>query len=520
MHTLQKKILPIEQKLLLHGYSHSASLFCIAAPKVDFWGDDGQIENLFFYKNGNRIENYICEENANIKSNTTVTILETDKKKILNTYCEKTKGKGSCFLYQEAGEAIDCEVKVNKFRWNNMWSFGGIRICAVNEPNRIEFRIGFAPNNKIAVIHIFENQEKYEVFDNESDFDCVKVQMDDDNIYCYFSKDGIEWTEYMIENNYIPNNMRKLGFFLWTDDERYKNWFYTNYIQLHASYNLESHFDVKLDYYTGMKTYDRYDMCNPWIRQCFVDSQMLIEDDIVDFIKRSIDCNYYVALMLNERYTPDKWAYQYQDFDHESMVYGYDMDQKMVYLVGFDKNQYFSAYELSFEIFKEAYHKLSRYYEVRLMRFEVQPFVYSLDKELICKMFREYRDGVDSSYRNELNINQPIRCYGMKIYDVLLRNLAKLCDKRIAYIIHEHKQIMVNRVEFFCERGLIDNTDYSKLIELAKKIEELSQTLLLLCIKMQKTERDGLLGKLERKVAELKECDYMFIETIIKALDK
>ncbi|GEM_PF-1698142 len=520
MGILQKKILSIEKNILVHGYSHNACMFCIAASKVDFWGNDGQIENLVFLKDGNRTENYICEENTDIKSDIKVTILEEGKKKTINTYCSKTKGKGSCFLYQHAEEEIACEVKVDSFRWNNLWSFSGIRLCSENEQNRAEFRIGFAPNNRIAVVRIFKDQEKYESFDNTFEFDCVKVRLDENHISCYFAKDGNEWQEYMVEDNYFPTKQRKIGYFLWTDDEHYKNWFYTNYIQLHASYDLEPNFDVKLDYYTGVKVYDRYNVNNPWIRQSNIDPQLLDNEDIITFIKNSIDHNYYIALMLNEKYVTGTWAYQVQDLDHESMVYGYDMGEKIIFLVGFDKTQHFTTYELSIEMFREAYEKLSKSYELKLMRFEVQPFQYSLDKGLICRMFKEYRDGIDSSHREELNINQPIRCYGMNIYNVLLQNLSGLRDKGIAYILYEHKKNMKNRVEYLYERGCFNKTDYTSLVKMATKLEQLSQILLLLCIKFRIKKNEELLVKIEKKIIELQQVDTLFVEAMIKSLER
>ena len=108
----------------------------------------------------------------------------------------------------------------------------------------------------------------------------------------------------------------------------------------------------------------------------------------------------------------------------------------------------------------------------------------------------------------------------MNIYNVLLQNLSGLRDKGIAYILYEHKKNMKNRVEYLYERGCFNKTDYTSLVKMATKLEQLSQILLLLCIKFRIKKNEELLVKIEKKIIELQQVDTLFVEAMIKSLER
>lgn len=320
-------ILQVDTEPMLHGYFHSACMFCISSPKVKFNSVNGEIENLLFERRGKISTEYLFEECFGVGENGVVINLLNCTENAVRT--QKTiYSKDACFLYNSAQEPITCSVKINSFRWSNTWSFAGIRIVQGDDKG-IQFRIGFAADNKIAVIKKFTDNEDAKLYDNKEKYCYIKVKVNEDKIWCYMSVDGTDWIKYLEIDNFIPTENRKIGFYLWTDDDNFKNWFYTNYIQLHAGPELEAIYDVKLDYYTGIKMRDRYDIQNPWIKQFVISYDIMKQfHDIFDFLVKSIDKGHYIALMLNEKYIPSSVAYNAFDFEHQNLIYGYDLNDK------------------------------------------------------------------------------------------------------------------------------------------------------------------------------------------------
>lgn len=187
--------------------------------------------------------------------------------------------------------------------------------------------------------------------------------------------------------------------------------------------------------------------------------------------------------------------------------------------MGFDKYQHFKPYVLTFEEFFAAYNNLMNSYEITLINFSASEYVYNLNVKTVCKMLKEYRFSVDSSYREELNVNKKLRYYGIQIYDILLNNLHKLSDHRISYIIYEHKKIMVARIDYFKEKGLLYSVDYLRLHNKSKEIEELSARLILICIKYQISKQDKIIISIGEIIKEIKEKDINFIDDFIETLE-
>lgn len=79
----------------------------------------------------------------------------------------------------------------------------------------------------------------------------------------------------------------------------------------------------------------------------------------------------YVSLHLNEEYIPNKWAYNYKDFEHESLIYGLDDEKEVLYLMGFNKTQTFEPCTLSYSIFLSSYNNVFYSKELIMMSFTI-----------------------------------------------------------------------------------------------------------------------------------------------------
>ncbi len=94
-------------------------------------------------------------------------------------------------------------------------------------------QIGFSADDKINVVKTFADHQEDKLIENNENYCYIKVKVNMDKILCYMSVDGQDWIEYLSVDNFIPSENRRIGFYLWLGDDSFKNWFYSNHIQLH-----------------------------------------------------------------------------------------------------------------------------------------------------------------------------------------------------------------------------------------------------------------------------------------------
>lgn len=519
---MSKRILNVDENALLRGYSYSAETMAIAAAEVCFDGPDCTIEGLLFSDQEGISREYRCWENENPEEKSAVEVSDDGNRIVINTVNPETKGKGQAFLYEKAdGIKKSCQVHCISFKHNHICSFSGLKIGSYINKMAVEVRAGFFSNNKVGIVHFNteNNHSEFDMVDNKNGYQFIKLCMEDDELIVFLSADGIVWDEFHREKNPIPNENRLMGFSVWPGEEFYKNWFYTNHIQLHSYHDMSLSYDVKLDYYLGYQCFGRHNTFNPWVKESSLDPLLMSGFDCVEAVKKIVDAGYCIGLMLNEKYLRNRWAYNDLDFDHESMIYGYDLDERKIYICGFNAHQHFTFEAISIEDFRAAYEHLGGAYDWKLMKYEVPFYEYNLQKDIIIKQLTEYRDGIDSSFREELKINMKIRIFGLKIYKALKNNLQHIRDVRVPYIIFEHKQIMTKRIQYFCERDLFGKSDAEMLLKKSRNLERMAYKLLLLGIKDTAKKEGEDADKIKALIDEIQQKDYELVSEMIRVLE-
>ena len=279
-------------------------------------------------------------------------------------------------------------------------------------------------------------------------------------------------------------------------------------------------YDVKLNYYIAPFLNYRYNMSNPWLEQHYVPRDYIDNSKgIFDFIRFCLKENKYLSLHLNEKYVPEKCAYNNNDFEHESLIYGIDDNKKMLFLMGFNKNQTFEAYTLSYGDFILAYNHVISKKELVMLSYKIPDLACTLDSKKIVVFLKEYLLGINSTYRETLIYDEMDWVFGINIYDVMIDNVKKLKDKKISYLVLEHKIIMKERIKYLYRRHKLNKKDFEELFDMISDIEVLSQVFLMLCIKFRVTSDDKYEKKIVAHVLKLKEADVTFIKKLIGALE-
>ena len=154
-----------------------------------------------------------------------------------------------------------------------------------------------------------------------------------------------------------------------------------------------------------------------------------------------------------------------------------------------------------------------------MLSYKIPDLAFTLDTKRIVAFLNEYLLGINSTYRETLMYDEMNWVFGIKIYDVMIDNVVKLKDKKISYLLSEHKMIMKERVRYLYNRQKLNKIDFEELFEMATNIEELSQVLLMLCIKFKIASNEKYEKKIVAHVLKLKEADVLFVKRLVKVLE-
>lgn len=525
MKQLSKKVLDVDKNPFLHSYFHTASFLSIISDKVRLNKSDVSVSHLQWKYSDGIKSDFTSEIGYNSKNTIFTTIPKniSESDDSYDIYLGEFDGikSDSCLLFNSTNNIESFSFKLNAMKEICRWSMVGIEISKADTDGSSEilFRAMFSPMNFINIEGSNSSGKFSYRIENTDQCKYMKLGISS-KLVVSISNDGDSWNQIFSEKNYISGCSARIGLFSWIGEDTFQNWFYSNYIQLHAGKELEPVYDVKLDYYMGIKRLDMYNNNNPWVIQSYVEPRLVSKIvDICDFIKACIDVGKYVSIMLNEKYIPYSFAYNKFDYDHQSLIYGYDEDKRIIYCMGYDKHQHYVPFELTYDIFIKAYAKITKVYKILISEYTIPEFYYRFDVNLMIKMLNEYKSNVDSSYREEFNINGNLRFFGIQIYDICLSNIQKMRDQRISYIINEHKKIMVSRIKYLKGKGVLNNSDYMRLHEMSVELEKLSSKLILFCVKYRIKADDKMLSAISEYIAILKKKDMIFIEEFIRTLD-
>ncbi len=263
------------------------------------------------------------------------------------------------------------------------------------------------------------------------------------------------------------------------NDDDYLPWFYSNYIQLCGLKDYKVVFDLPLDFYMGPRKDSNYYVNTNWLT-FMCTTRQLVEStcgDIVKYLIACIDQDQYVALHIDEYYMEDRWAYRTRKWDHENLIFGYDLERRMFHIIGFKgTNRKFEASEISFEAFEQAYAHIddvppndwrSQILLYRKVNREDGPFkgYYAFDLDLVIRTLEEYLASENASkkfgmFQSELSY----LAFGLEVYDSIKNNLpAYWSDYRPMHVLLEHKSCMVERIQYLRDNGYLDEEEYANL---------------------------------------------------------
>ena len=303
---------------------------------------------------------------------------------------------------------------------------------------------------------------------------------------------------------------------LYTD---YKHWFCENFIQLYVNkHNELKIYDYKCPFITAINHNEKLKKLSPYM--------------VLEFIKELINTNSFLWYFL-DRYYVNKDNPNNRHYLHNTMIYGYDDNEKLIYICDFfGANNQFEYGTISYRDFILATKSIDKnnlfYYGMShlLVQEKIDVFPYKLKLETILQQLSDYKKSINTTATEDAlqEIEFGNGKWGLSIYPWLADKIANFDDDssrinpRLLYILCDHKRAMIYRINFLAEQKLLPLN--IQLLERMQKALDISTGILNMALKYNITRQRNILKRLEEQVYNLMIFDDEVTEEFIDILKK
>lgn len=240
--------------------------------------------------------------------------------------------------------------------------------------------------------------------------------------------------------------------------------------------------------------------------------------DIIDCLTKMISQGCYVTSYYNERYIPGTSSYQKRDFDHDCILYGFNMDKKIFYSAGYLADGKYRLFEISFDDFLKAI------FNTESDRIAFSYFMYNnevdyqLDVNRIKEELGDYLNSTTShGFRADvfygIAANEKLKEYilnSVKTYEI------PHVDLRFSEAFAKHKYYI-----YLCIKYLSDNQIISEVEEDLSSIEATYKNaalIHLLGLKLNMTHELSILDRIERLFTDIQVRETRAIDNVVNVL--
>ncbi len=392
-------------------------------------------------------------------------------------------------MYRELAETDSFEYRIDYQQYSNRWDDIHFFICEkdgnnIFDDNLISF--GRYSGGPLLIKHgdtdLYLPYNQY----SGSPYQRFKITVNRDCVVCMASVDGNEW--FVIHECVVPIQKEKkyiCGLDFNFSDSHYYKWIYNNFIQLRFNAT-----DAAKLLYTDLLRRDfRIYTVNPIVKCATVKRKMLddLHIDLSDYICSLIDNERYIEIWLNEKYIPGLRAYNKWDFDHESMIYGYNKNAGTFNVVSIKEGRPYLQ-NIDFSVIEAGYRNCSNSLDY-MYTFEYSPTdgPYEYDFPHIFHRLEDYLLGNNPTDEYCYLLPKEIGEFGMDLYDAIMNDSENanvfLDDKRLPYVFFEHKKCMLRRIEFLNKEGFFEPNDALEILKMAENIFKNGEHVLIFAIK-------------------------------------
>lgn len=274
------------------------------------------------------------------------------------------------------------------------------------------------------------------------------------------------------------------------DDENFKKWVYSNYIQLRCHHITEIFTGDDMLFADIMPGSSSLKECPYIITSLMTKGQIdsYCGGDVLDFIIKTIDMGGYVYGVFDEAKILCDVDLDYK-FPHELFIYGYDKEKKIFNVGDFTFNEKYAHTTVTFEEVEQGYNVIAPkddhmfkddYKGTRglyvIWKNNETPY-YEVDVQLIVRTLHEYLECLDTKDHFRMMRNRfDDTIFGVDVYKSVLAQVEKQVeagdfDIRATHIMYDHKVLMYERIKYLMEKGYLP-MDQALLDEYAEVVED------------------------------------------------
>jgi len=297
----------------------------------------------------------------------------------------------------------------------------------------------------------------------------------------------------------------------------YQNYFSSHYVNLYYDFNFKLANFISPRFYTEEEFFISTDIG-------YDVPDIISEGYFFELICHMMNEGYYLYGNINERYIPNRSAYQKHDLTHNILFYGLETSLRVFDSIAYrnetDSSFDYRSEELDYDDFvtsiknthKESYIHFSKNY---LHFFKNKPdYDFQFDANLLLRQLCDYVDAQNIAFATQCS---PNRVYGMAVYDAIINSFksSEKIDLRATKLLLEHKQCMLQRIEYLVSSRIIstkdDLLDYEKIVQVFNKIH-------LLAIKYHLTQSQAVKELIYKEIEQAIAVEKEILQKLIIAL--
>ena len=239
------------------------------------------------------------------------------------------------------------------------------------------------------------------------------------------------------------------------------------------------------------------------------DSYKHLLKKIIEKIKKG----FYVKGFFDEFYIPEKKAFNKYHYKHDFMLYGVDEYERKLIAIGYTKSDTYITYDISFDDFERSLISLERM---------ASPGEYMFFIEFLkLKENNTYKFDYDKAvkrlyyYLHPEKINSYDFLYGIDAFEKIISQLNIKFDLRQVRLLMEHKNIMLDRLNY------LHQNNYCQLTcEIAEyeKIAKFMFSIFHIAVKYSVTHSEEDLVKIIVKLKTLRNEEIRVLSTVYEKL--
>jgi|GEM_PF-3088329 len=256
-------------------------------------------------------------------------------------------------------------------------------------------------------------------------------------------------------------------------EEKFLPWFYNHFIQICFRIDKKAFFYEKeyatIDFLENKLLFSEV----ADIRYYGYDAKDIICNTPVNYLIEKINEGNYIITYLDEYHLSKKELYKIHHYVHQSLIYGYDINNGIFLAIGFDKNNVLNKMQYKFDELNAAFNDAVNYYKFAspwsensaIQLFKLKNFINYPEFNLYSFYLKinEYINAKGSvenvhNYYNGENIYYGINTYNefSQYLKFITKGINKI-DYRAIHILYEHKKAIYKRLQYIYNKFNFDS---------------------------------------------------------------